>query len=74
MQIALDGKTELAAYAGELGEAHVAEFRLAYAEIAESEGEAVIGIKLLGSAYAPLSVLRCGPAEPSVSRRSQTCC
>ena len=46
MQIALDGKTELAAYAGELGEAHVAEFRLAYAEIAESEGETVAGIEL----------------------------
>jgi hypothetical protein len=36
--IALDEKAELAAYAGDLDEAHVAEFQLARAEIAESEG------------------------------------
>ena len=51
--IALDGKAELAAYAGDFDEAHVAEFRLAHAQIAESKGETVIGIELLGSLPGP---------------------
>jgi hypothetical protein len=45
VQIALDWKAELAAYAGDFDEAHVAEFRLAHAEIAEAEGQAVVRIE-----------------------------
>ena len=46
VEIALEGQTQRAAGGSELVEAHIAEFGLAHAEIAESEGEAVIGIKL----------------------------
>lgn len=44
--ITLDGKAELAAYCGEFDEAYIAEFGLAHAEIAESEGGTVVGIEL----------------------------
>jgi len=46
VQIAFDGKPEFAADSGELEQAHVAEFRLAHAEIAETEGETAIGVEL----------------------------
>ena len=46
VQVALDGEAELAADGLQFEEAHVAEFRLAQAEIAESEGQAVVRIEL----------------------------
>jgi len=42
----LDWKSELAADSGELEQTHLAEFGASHAEIAESEGETVIGTEL----------------------------
>ena len=53
VQITLDRKAEFAADGLQFDEAHVAEFRLAHAQIAESKGETVIGIELLGSLPGP---------------------
>ena len=39
VQVALDGKSELAAHGAKLREADVAEFGAAHSEIAEAEGE-----------------------------------
>jgi hypothetical protein len=39
VEIALERKAQRAASGGELGQAHVAEFRLPKAEVAETEGE-----------------------------------
>jgi hypothetical protein len=46
VQIALDWQAEFAADGLQFDETHIAEFRLAHAEIAEAEGEPVIGIEL----------------------------
>ena len=59
VQITLDRKAEFAADGLQFDEAHVAEFRLAHAEIAEAEGQAVVGIELLGPHPGPSP---CGPA------------
>jgi hypothetical protein len=73
VQVALDGKSEWAAQFANLAHADESEFWRSHAEIAEAEGD-VIEAELLGPAYASLSLLRCGPAESSMSRRSQACC
>jgi hypothetical protein len=55
--VALDGESELAADGAQFGGRHVAEFRAAEPEIAQAEGEFVVGVEF-GEEPGALSVLR----------------